>query len=70
MTIVEVSEYECVFIIGENTDDEPIIDSICGDTATAIHAINLIDMETSIAVPTCEYHDGVMNGTVILRDSE
>ena len=70
MTVVKASEFECAFILGENTDDEPIIAAICGETATAIHSINLVDMKQPIAVPTCEYHDGVMNGTVILRESE
>jgi len=63
---LEASELMCLFITEDATDE--IVAGICGGEASTIHAINLLDMTKSIAVPTCDYHDGVMNGTVILRE--
>lgn len=64
---IDASELTCMFITNE--DAEEVTVGVCGDEATAIHSIRLIDVQDSIAIPTCEFHDGVMTGTVILREA-
>jgi len=56
----------CMFILWADKDSI-VPTSICGDKAISLHVINLKDLGNVIGVPTCEHHDQVMNGTVLLH---